>query len=225
MLKKLARLRAKKGFTLIEMIVVISIIGILTSIVIASLSYDNRPTLGRGIAKDLYYVAQDALSTAKIATPNAIPSGDKICYFAEVNSSGNVDFEKEDGTKGLIGTITFGAAVPNPDGTVSISATATSIDPTKVITHDGTAADDKNALDQRMYNSFKTYLSGADNMSGTLYVMADDHYRVTVAYWSDAPVALGGDTSFTENYRLGNGYFCCSYPVEHSLAGKSMFDV
>ena len=86
MISGIARLRAKKGFTIIELIVVIAIIGILTSIIVAAMSYDTKPTKGKGVAKDFYYVAQDVYSVSKIANPSAIATGTRTGFFAELNN-------------------------------------------------------------------------------------------------------------------------------------------
>ena len=216
MISRINRLRSKKGFTMIEIIVVIAIIGILAAIIISSMSYDNKPTLGKGVAKDLYYVAQDAFSTTKIANPLAISTGSKAIYYASVDGTGTL---KDIGTVTVSGA---GASV-----TLTAASLSAEINVERDYIEDNTlrAANDVKAMNLRVREAFKNYLTDVDNMAGTLYVVADDQYRVKVAYWSDAPISVGGNVSLVDDCILGNGYYCCAYPVKYSMPGQNMLMV
>ncbi len=64
MLNKIRRLRVKKGFTLVELIVVIAIIAILTAVIV--------PLVGRYSAQATYTVLQDAAKTISNNTNTVI---------------------------------------------------------------------------------------------------------------------------------------------------------
>lgn len=210
MISRIARLRAKKGFTIIELIVVIAIIGIMTSIVVSAMSYDNRPTVGKGMAKDIFYVAQDAALSLKITNPQAIAKGKRVGYFVEIDNAG---------------TIVNNGYIASVGEASETSATSLSFDLTApgAIVHDGSDADDLNCFKTKMLEAFQRYLSSVDNMAGTLYVIIDDAYRVESAYWKEGtyPVIAGGSTGyFADNNILDNGQYCCAYPPKLSVAGK-----
>jgi len=203
MISRLARLRAKKGFTMIEIIVVIAIIGILMAMVVPVITYDNRPTVGKGVAKDVFYKAQDVLADVEVAFPEAIASGKNVIFYAQINSAGNV--------------IESGTAVKSGTGasrSVTPTAFAANIVPT----------DDASSMNKKMQTMFNLYVTKTDGMQGTVYVVVDDNYRVRAAYWTDAePTESGMVFSDSKDYVLSNGYYCCSYPVSLSKAGDDMF--
>lgn len=213
MISKIARLRAKKGFTLIELVVVVAVIGILTSIVVASVSYDNRPAVGKEMAKDFFYVAQDAFSSLKITNPNAVAETERIGYFIEIDDNGIII------NNGLLTGIDEASTTSASGFTADIAAPGT-------ITHDGSADDDINCMKVKLLDTFTKYVNTTENMSGTLYVVADGHYRVEAAYWKNGNYVMyyGGCTGyFTDNNILDNGEYCCAYPPELSTAGKYFF--
>ena len=209
MISGIARLRAKKGFTIIELIVVIAIIGILTSIIVAAMSYDTKPTKGKGVAKDFYYVAQDVYSVSKIANPSAIATGTRTGFFAELNNVGQVTNR---------GTFQINSAA---SGAINMDMTQITGDVKPA--HNGTAADDVLCLQARMFAALERYLNTMDNMSGTIFVVADDKFRVQAAYWTDSGYVLSGNVSLVDNNMMANGHYCCAYPAYLSTAGQSMF--
>jgi prepilin-type N-terminal cleavage/methylation domain len=217
MISKINRLRAKKGFTMIEMIVVVAIIGILTTIVVASMSYDRKPTMGKGLAKDLYYVAQDAASSVEVANPKAFDgySPARAGFYAKVDVGGNVT---------EIRSMSIGAFDGSKRPDISYS---TPLDPDspKAVKHDGTADDDHNAFENKLASAISDYLSTKDSMEGGYYVMFDSNYRVMVAYWSDSDKMYLGAGSLTDECIMDTGYYCCAYPTKYCMPGQFMFGV
>ena len=65
------RIRSKKGFTIIELVVVMAIIGVILAMVLPNIMASDRPAKGNALAKDFFYKAQDTMSISKIANPKA----------------------------------------------------------------------------------------------------------------------------------------------------------
>ncbi len=201
MISAINRLRAKKGFTLVEAIVVIMIIGVLTAMVLPTLAYSNKPAVGKSMAKDLFYKAQDVFTSAKIAYPEAIASGKNVIYYVTIDQNGT--------------------AVQS--GTVTKSATTLTLTSFPTVISITNTSSDKDKMDAKMKAALENYTEYNTDMEGTLFVVSDDHYRARVAYWTDADSFGDGGTTFTDNCLLGNGFYCCSFPVALCDPGATLF--
>ena len=217
MISKINRLRAKKGFTMIEMIVIIAIIGILTSIVVATMSYDRKPTVGKGLAKDLFYVAQDAVSSIEVSNPHAFDAygTDRAGFYAQVDAGGNITEIRSmaigvfDGTKRP--NLAFGMTL-DPDTPLAVK-------------HDGTSTDDHNAFENKLVHAISEYLMTKDSMEGGYYVMFDKEFRVLVAYWCDGTASNLGSGPLQDDCIMNTGHYCCAYPARYCTPGQYMFGV
>jgi len=210
MVHKIARLRAKKGFTLIEMIIVIIIIGVLTAMIVPSLTYDQKPALGKALAKDVYYNAQDVLSTIEITNPTAIPStGGKsfVVFYAALDNQGQV--------------IKGGSGVANPAigsaGKVHTAAVSTTSFDTLIA--DASKTDAQKKMYSKMQTALEKYTTQKEGMEGTIYIVTDETYRVLATYWLNVD-ANGLDVTLQDNCILASGDYCCSYPVMFCDAGQ-----
>lgn len=193
------RLKAKKGFTLAELIIVIAIIGVLIAITVPALFTNNVPTKAKAIAKDLFYTTQDLMSTAKIASLYEIPS-DGACFYAKVSVAGSVE------ETGIVSDY-----LNEP-----VLVSNTSVQAAKTYTNEFKALVDK------FDDICSSYLVDTV-LNGTILVVVDGSYRTQVAYWTDAPMSVFKDTpQFVDDYLI-DGYYSCSYPVNNSLAGAEMF--
>ena len=219
MISKINRLRAKKGFTMIEMIVIIAIIGILTSIVVATMSYDRKPTIGKGLAKDLFYVAQDAVASIEVSNPHAFDDytagGKRAGIYARVDAGGNIT---------EIHTLSIGAFSGSSGPDYDIGA-ALSLTTPQTVTHDGTKEDDFKSYQNKMVQAITNYLVTKDTMEGGYYVMFDSNFRVLAAYWSDGPALTLDSNALRDDCIMNSGHYCCAYPARLSMAGQYMFGV
>ena len=204
MISRLARLRAKKGFTLIEIIVVVGIIAILAAMIVPAMAYDNRPTQGKGLAKELFYRTQDVLSSVEESNPDAITGTSEVIFYAKLLQSGELDVKIDPTTKKVTdpgcGRISGGTMVPFP---VTV-----------------TGLTDSDALDRTMKTMFEQKLTRFDGMAGIIYIVVDSDYRSVGAFWSDDPdpADLIG-SSLTDDCVTSSGYYCCSYPVRFTRPG------
>ncbi|MGN0655221.1 MAG: type II secretion system protein, partial [Ruminiclostridium sp.] len=95
MLSYFNRLKSKKGFTLIELIVVIAIIGVLLVMILPAMTGSNKDKIGKGVAKDFFYRVQDVMCEAKMSNADAFSGStfaadNEVVFFADINMQGSV---------------------------------------------------------------------------------------------------------------------------------------
>lgn len=206
-MKRIQQLKAKKGFTLVELIIVIAIIGVLLAFAVPALMSSDRPTAGKGYAKDFYYAAQTYASRKHLSgegtlSADGISSLGYIILYAEVAA----------GEKGQITDETCGLAVTGTGRTALA---------------DMTDADQRSFVDgfMRLMNERLTETS----YDGTFYVVIDDRYRISAAYWTDGDWSEVDGQSFMDNCVLTTGVYACSFPTQYctpvDAAGETMFVV
>jgi prepilin-type N-terminal cleavage/methylation domain-containing protein len=220
------RVRNKKAFTLMEVIVVISIIAILSSVAVPNAIRYQR----RGAAREAnehalsFYNAlqQSLLSVMEFDnTPHEFSwNGVRRITGANAVTSTAVPFflyvRFENGISRA--TMTRGGALP-----VATSAEAQYVRPTGTIPADATTAQrgytGANAeVFRLLMHELRNYTRGGTN-EGNFYAMIDSEFRVTVVYYSrHADVIAGGMTVHQEN-RLACGRTFGSYPVFYSFTG------
>ena len=200
-MKRIQQLKAKNGFTLVELIIVIAIIGVLLAMTVPALTSSDRPTAGKGYAKDFYYAAQNYASRKKLTGDGTLSgdhivaaAGDSIVLYAEVVA----------GEKGQLTNATCGIAVPGGTQT-TLSAIAD--------------ADQQSFVEgfMRLMNERLTETS----YDGTFYVVIDDHYRVSAAYWTDGDWSEVDSQSFMDNCVLDTGVYACSFPTRLCMPAPS----
>lgn len=184
MISHFARLRAKKGFTIVELVVVVAIITILISMVIPLVMYDTKPAVAKAMAKDMYYKAQEVLTDCKAAN-TGIPA-DYTCFYVKLNSVGGID---------ETGSFTV-------DGYNVENETAFTTEPADTLSK---------KMNEAMRNYIESDLTR--DMSGVLVAACDTKYRVVGTYWFDDNYIFDAGTGFSEETVLSTGDYCCSYPL------------
>lgn len=207
-MEKIRQLKAKKGFTLVELIIVIAIIGVLLALAVPALVSSDRPTAGKSYAKDFYYAAQNYASRKKLSGTGTL-SGDGISSLGYVLLYAEVTA----GQKVSVTDAQCGIAVPgnsNPSTLASIS----DADQYAFIAGFMRAVNDR--VTETSYD-------------GTFYVMIDNQYRVQAAYWTDGTWAEVDSQAFTDNCVLSTGVYACSFPTRFctpvDAVGETMFVV
>ncbi len=197
MLSYLYRLRAKKAFTLVELVVVIAIIAILLGLILPNVLVSDKATKGKGYAKAYFFAAQDFFSKQRIAEDPDAPAFDDLIsryiFFTTIDETGNVT------DSGMV------------------SADFSSMNGSEAYAESGASAEMKKLVakfTQTMRNAVP-----ATEYEGVFYVAVDSDYRVQAAYWSDGLItdlSAGNPNLVYENDHLINGYYSVAYPVRYS---------
>lgn len=215
------RLRAKKGFTMVELIIVIAIIGILMALILPTIFRDDKPTKAKGYAKAYYYTVQDFMSkkritdspvTSKAHFPELIG---EFAFYTTVDKSGHA---VESGLIALTGAFSASSARPCDD----IESGAITI---------------PHAPFRELIIDFGRYMENyvtTTEFAGTFYAIVTEEFVVKGAYWADGDIgeiSSAGNTNlvFSDDNLLSSGYVCCAYPTELStvsgVSQRRMFDV
>ena len=196
MISLINRLKSKKGFTIVELVVIIAIIGVILAMVLPNVFTSDKPAKGNAMAKDFFYKAQDAMTIAKIAYPEAFKSySSGVTYYVDLHdndSDGEIDF-----TTGILSGTSF--------------TTVTGDDAVK-------------ALD-KFTDCCKNYFVDIDKMNGLVFVKVNEKFAVQSCYWvgvtKDEFAGLPADMELDDDNYI-DGYYCGAYPGKNVLKGETL---
>ena len=218
------KLLNKKGFTMVELIVVIAIMGIMLAIVIPILSTtDARRNEVREYARSFYSNVQELMMDEKLSgTP--LPGADKtgfvlVCAQVYENKSTYNDVEIY---------MSYGAALSE----------LTSATPTYLKDTDPTDAENKvNLEDSSEYKAYEEFATALRKLlldnerSGVYFAIVDNKYRVVSTYFVEALTADEGfddifddarNLQFTDECTLDKRY-AGAWPDELAEKDKKLF--
>lgn len=226
---KLIQLKNKKGFTLVELIVVIAMIGILTAIILPVSLNAGKPQAAQAKAKSFYFGAQKVLVEYRTNAPEkdtgylsyvkdgatyTINSGDYLYMYAKA--------EKNKGFTEV------GVAKLDAPGDGSAANTATGYQQYKFAAVINESSADHSLLDK--LNTFST-----DDDTGYYYALIDDQCRVVMTYWlefvdigyiskaTDASAEFSKTTiTTTSDYMVGDNTLG-AYPIRYGFDDATMF--
>lgn len=198
------RHKAKMGFTIVELVVVLAIIGIILALVLPSMFSSNKPTKGKEYAKSYFYTVQDFMARQRISNDKTKPSlAVDYIFYTELDASGVV---LETGVIQCWAAGNVYAASDNSDAATVAADTAYTDEFKELV----------NKFDILMKNT--TAMEDTE-FDGTFYAVVDTDFVVHAAYWTDCD----WDTLTASNSNLQyadecivNGYYSCAYPQELS---------
>ena len=217
------KLLNRKGFTIVELIVVIAILGLMLAIVIPMLSTaDARKNEVREYARSFYSNVQELMIDEKLAgnlLPPCNPSG-VVTKYALICAEVDENKTDYDGVKIYL---SYAVAKPTTGDFVKFI--------TPVLLDDQTTGDDKMDLKPGNYPNYAEFgaalrkLLLGNERTGWYYAVVDDKYRVVSAYFvegseSDFDAVYGGKT--ITDYAL-NSHYAGVWPEE--LMGKKVFEL
>ena len=211
MISLINRLKSKKGFTIIELVVVMAIMGVILAMVLPIFITSDKPAKGNAMAKDFFYKAQDVMSVCKIAYPDGL-GGSAKNFYAVIDKNGKV-IETGD----YNGDFTAFNKTTYQNKTKADSAT--------------TPTDSERTLN-RFNECCENYFVDTDKMEGIVFVKVDSHFAVQSCYWigatgdtaADMETAFKGLTDFTvDSDNIIGDFYCGAFPGDLVDANKVLF--
>lgn len=232
----------RKGFTIVELIVVLGIIGVLTAIILPMLVGSGKPQAANAKAKSFYYSTQSVFMDYKTSNPDitektisgtptlsdsyfTVSCGgvsygayfDSNYYFIEAQATANEGFTK-------VTVALHGDTDPTEYQYKCLSATLSQDSPSTYRRQEFTSGAILDA-----YNGFST-----KDDYGYYYALVDWQCRVVATYWSDEPLSvLSDDTTgefskqtiqFIDNNKIDYTYVG-AFPETRGAVGDLMFKV
>ena len=228
-MRRLMQLRDKKGFTLVELIVVLAMIGVLTAIILPMSLNAGKPQAAVSKAKSFYFGSQRILIQYRADAPEKESGYLSYEKGGMAYTVGTGDYlymcAKAEKNKGFTELRLAKLDAPSDGSTANTAAGYIQYQYAAVIT--GSSPD--HALLDKM-NTFST-----DDDDGYYFALVDDQCRVVMTYWCETEIedlSKSTDTSAaytktaiqpTDNYYVG-GYLMGAYPERYSMLGYTMFN-
>jgi len=211
MLRRIARLKAKKGFTLVEMVVVIGIVAIMVSVAVPSMINSQLRAEGRKhneVAGNFYASLQLTL----LATMEFDNSAYEFQWNGvnRVSGAGSLAGGSDSfflyvsrGDDGVNATLTYGGSAPVAVGQGNYP-------------NIGDTPND--VFFARLMRELNGY--SRSDPSGHYYAMFDSNFRVTMTYYSEF-TPLGGFAGATiTRDNMAAGRMFGSFPIQYSFVGS-----
>ena len=229
MMRRLIYLHNKKGFTLVELIVVLAMIGVLTAIILPLSMNAGKPQAAVAKAKEFYFGSQRILIEYRADAPEK-----QTVYLSYENGGmtytvGSGDYlymcAKAEKYKGFTELKLAKLDAPSDDSPANTAQGYLQFQ--YAVTIDS-ASPDHELLDK--LNTFST-----DEDEGYYFALVDDMCKVVMTYWCETvieDISRVTDTSSdfskttiepTDNYYV-DGYLLGAYPERYSMLGYTMFN-
>ncbi len=228
-MRRLMQLRDKKGFTLVELIVVLAMIGVLTAIILPMSLNAGKPQAAVSKAKSFYFGSQRILIQYRADAPEKETGYLSYEKGGMIYTIGTGDYlymcAKAEKNKGFTELRLAKLDAPS-DSSAANTAQGYVVMQTYALM-------DESSTDHKLLDSFNTF--STDDDDGYYFALVDDQCRVVMTYWCETEIddiSKSTDTSAaytkttiqpTDNYYV-DGYLIGAYPERYSMLGYTMFD-
>lgn len=231
MIKYLHRLKGKKGFTLVELVVVIGLIVILSAIILVNLIGGNtdKQLSANSNAKSFFTAVQLTMTRAQLTERELVNYGnDDIAYIAYFNGANHISNKKKSLATSESDNYLFIEAKYSQTGMVGlhVSDTLTGLmelpDPTSSMSD----------LESYLAQNIDAYM--ADSYDGYFYAAIDNDFKVVFTHFCDLRFPTYTDGDDKEDYRfkelgigsggklLGNNRVLGTCADDYALASQGM---
>ncbi len=228
-MRRLIRLHNKKGFTLVELIVVLAMIGVLTAIILPLSMNAGKPQAAVAKAKEFYFGSQRILIQYRADAPEkqtgylSYEKGGMTCTVG----SGDYLYmcAKAEKNKGFT-ELKLASNLAKDDGSPANTAQDYNL-------FQFAATIDSTSPDHELLDKLNTFSTDEDE--GYYFALVDDKCKVVMTYWCETSIediSRVTDTSSdfskttiepTDNYYV-DGYLLGAYPERYSMLGYTMFN-
>lgn len=230
----------RKGFTMVELIVVLAIIGVLMAIIIPMVAGSGKDDAANAKAKSFFYATQNVFMNYKTDKPeiDMDDTGNTSSYFSIVSDvDGNTysaffedDFyfieaeatTNEGFTKVTVGLYEGGTSIPAAEQYKCLSKALSQNAPSTYRRQEITSGS--------ILDSLNNFSNSED--TGYYYALVDYKCRVIATYWSSEPISVLSDNTtgefkkdtiqFIDNNKI-DYTIVGAFPEERGSAGDVMF--
>lgn len=229
LMRKLIQLNNKKGFTMVELIVVIGIIGILTAIILPASLNAGKPQEAQAKAKSFYFGSQRILIQYRADAPDKDSGYFTYEYGESTATIGKGDYlyiaAKAEQGKGFTEIRLSNLQAPSEDVAANTAQGYVGMQTYALM--------DETSADHKLLDSFNTF--STDDDYGYYYALVDDQCRVIMTYWTgyeeigDLSKATDDSAAFTKTTVVTTGdyyvdsYIIGAYPERYAFDDMTLF--